>query len=201
MKKLRPSEVRWAAQGHTVNLEYSWVPDRGAMVFVWGHKIFFLCDSREESVGKKLMYSTVSPSVMRWTSFSLSCMQGKFMGSVRIRGCPWVWVANAATEQGRGSSLSLLDACVQGWFLSCLGVFCRGQFCAQPDRCWIKWVSYMIFSLKKHTLSLLQMLDVNFSPLDFLFVGWYKTIEGDEALQFHSQDHSTNTSAVSKCTC
>lgn len=54
MKKLRPSEVRWAAQGHTVNLEYSWVQDRGAMVLVEGHDIFFLCDYQKKTVGKKL---------------------------------------------------------------------------------------------------------------------------------------------------
>lgn len=71
-----------------VNLEYSWVQDRGAMVLVGGHEIFFLCDYKEKTVGKKLRSNPCSPSVVRWTSLSVSLLGRKSIGSVRIRVCP-----------------------------------------------------------------------------------------------------------------
>lgn len=58
------------------------------MVLVGGHEIFFLCDYTEKTVGKKLRYNPFSPSVVRWTSFSVSLLGRKSMGSVRIRVCP-----------------------------------------------------------------------------------------------------------------
>lgn len=132
MKKLRPSEVQWAAQGHTVNLEYSWVQDRGAMVLVGGHDIFFLCDYQKKTVGKKLRNNPFALSVVRWRSFSVSLLGG---------GNPWVlWELEGVLEFGYNKVKDFLcsywmpasrDSSYHG-----PGIFCRGQLCAQPERWW-----------------------------------------------------------------